>query len=129
MSKDQSAPGRRPRPPQLSRRYVELYPSLRNRLQAILQSEDPQLRAKVEALAAMVAKREREHEDWLAERYRLTPAEARLAAHIGGGGSVAAYAAGYEISVGTVRTHLKAVFAKVGVHRQADLVRLLADER
>ncbi len=106
--------------------YAELYPSLRGRLKAILASDDPALKAKVAAFAAMAGRRGRDHEAWLRERYRLTPTEARLAAHIGAGGAVADYAALYGVAEGTARTHLKAIFAKTGAHRQSDLVRLLA---
>jgi len=106
--------------------YAELYPSLPGRLKAVLQSTDPALRAKAAGLAAMAGRRGRAREARLREDYRLTPAEARLAAYIGDGGTVADYAALNGVAEGTVRTHLKAVFAKTGAHRQSDLIRLVA---
>jgi DNA-binding CsgD family transcriptional regulator len=96
------------------------------RLKTIAESQNPVFRDKAHALAAQLARHESDRETWLAESYRLTPSEARLAAHIAGGGSVAGYASKYGVSQGTARTHLKAVFAKTSVHRQSDLVRLLA---
>lgn len=58
--------------------------------------------------------------------FDFTPAEARVAAAIGEGQTVEAIAAAGGVSRETVRSHLKAVLAKVGVSRQVDLVRLLA---
>lgn len=64
----------------------------------------------------------------LRRRYELTAAEARLAEALCGGATLASYAAEVGIGVTTVKTHLRALFAKVGENRQVDLVRrLLAD--
>jgi DNA-binding CsgD family transcriptional regulator len=57
--------------------------------------------------------------------YRLTPAEARLAARIGQGEALADAAAALGISVGTARIHLKRIFGKTGTSRQAQLVQLI----
>lgn len=60
--------------------------------------------------------------------YGLTPAEARVAAATVDGGGVAAAADALGISANTAKFHLKAVFGKVGVANQAQLVRrVLAD--
>jgi DNA-binding CsgD family transcriptional regulator len=58
--------------------------------------------------------------------YRLTPAEARLAQALSGGESLAEAASRFAITAATARSQLKAIFAKTGVSRQADLVRLVA---
>jgi DNA-binding CsgD family transcriptional regulator len=58
--------------------------------------------------------------------FDLTPREARIAELIGGGRSVATVARQLGVQANTVRVHLKAVFAKTGAQRQADLVGLLA---
>ena len=58
--------------------------------------------------------------------YGLTEAEAHLAAALGGGHSLESAAALLGVQASTARAHLKAVFRKVGVNRQQDLVRLLA---
>ena len=57
--------------------------------------------------------------------FDLTPAESRIAAAIGSGSSVAAAALRHRVDRNTVRAHLKAVFAKTGARRQADLVGLV----
>ena len=61
----------------------------------------------------------------LSEKYRLTPAEARLAMHLGEGGSLAEYAEAAGVAIGTARTQLKSIFAKTGVNRQAALAGLI----
>lgn len=58
--------------------------------------------------------------------FDLTPAEARLAAALAQGAPIGDVARRFGISELTARTQLKAVFAKTGVHRQAELVALLA---
>jgi DNA-binding CsgD family transcriptional regulator len=61
----------------------------------------------------------------LHSRFRLSPAEARIALGIARGQTLAAIAANNGISVQTVRTQLKAIFSKTGVHRQAELALLI----
>lgn len=59
--------------------------------------------------------------------FGLTPAEARLALEIIKGDGRAAAAQRLDISVSTARMHLSRIFDKTGVHRQAELVRLLGN--
>ena len=60
--------------------------------------------------------------------YGLTPAEARLASVIVAGEGIASACRTLGISPNTAKYHLKAVFGKVGVSSQAQLVRrVLAD--
>ena len=60
--------------------------------------------------------------------YGLTPAEARLAALVVEGQDSASAALTLGVSPNTVKFHLKTIFDKVGVSRQAELVRrVLAD--
>lgn len=61
----------------------------------------------------------------LRELFQLTPAEASLALKLARGLSLAEISAGQNISQHTARAQLKAVFAKTGVSRQAELVRLV----
>jgi DNA-binding CsgD family transcriptional regulator len=56
----------------------------------------------------------------------LTVAEARLAAAVGEGMSLVEAARALGIAHNTAKVQLRAVFAKTGVHRQAQLVALLA---
>lgn len=61
----------------------------------------------------------------LRELYALTATEARLANALACGHSVESASAMLGMRIATARSHLKAIFAKTGVHRQQDLVRLL----
>src|SRR4029450_5978448 len=61
----------------------------------------------------------------LQELFGLTPAESRMAASIASGSTVSAYAAEAGVTEETARFRLKQVLAKTGVHRQADLVRIV----
>lgn len=56
--------------------------------------------------------------------FSLTLAEARLAAALADGATLAEAADRFAVSAATTRAQLKAVFAKTGVSRQVDLVRL-----
>jgi len=57
--------------------------------------------------------------------FDLSPSEAKLAARLATGNSVAETAAELGVTVKTARTYLERVFAKTGTHRQSDLVVLL----
>ena len=57
--------------------------------------------------------------------YGLTAGEVRVLAAVAEISSVASMAAALGISQATVKTHLQRLFAKTGVRRQADLVKLL----
>ena len=61
----------------------------------------------------------------LRELFELTPAEARLATLLARGSSLAEVSAAQNISQHTARAQLKSIFAKTGVSRQAELVRLV----
>ncbi len=58
--------------------------------------------------------------------FDLTAAEARIARGIAGGATLAVLAAAQGVSVETIRSQLKATFAKTGVTRQVDLARLIS---
>jgi DNA-binding CsgD family transcriptional regulator len=70
--------------------------------------------------AALTARRAR-----IAEAHGLTQAEAAVALEIARGDGRAATAARLGIRETTVRSHLTSIFDKVGVHRQAELARLV----
>lgn len=67
--------------------------------------------------------------DWamLHGLFDLTPAEARLAKHLASGETLNETAGRLGVSVTTLRTHLKSIFAKTGTSRQSELVSLLSD--
>ncbi len=61
----------------------------------------------------------------LQQVFGLTPAEASIAASLAEGQDLQEIASERGVSLGTVRNHLKAVFAKTKTHRQSELVSLL----
>lgn len=61
----------------------------------------------------------------LGELFELTPAEANLATLLARGLSLAEVSSAQTISQHTARAQLKSIFAKTGVSRQAELVRLV----
>ncbi|MGH8212498.1 MAG: helix-turn-helix transcriptional regulator [Rhodanobacteraceae bacterium] len=61
----------------------------------------------------------------LLRSFDLTPAEQKLSRHLATGGRLDDAAQAFGLSKHTVRNQLRAVFAKLGVQRQVDLVRLL----
>jgi DNA-binding CsgD family transcriptional regulator len=65
-------------------------------------------------------------EQILRQVYGLTKAEASIAELMVSGEGVHAISERLSLSMATVRTHLRAIFAKTGTHRQAELVGLLS---
>lgn len=61
----------------------------------------------------------------LADRLGLTPAESRLLAALCAGASLREASLGLGVARTTARTHLQRIFDKAGVHRQAELVRMV----
>ncbi len=57
--------------------------------------------------------------------FGLTPTEAKLSLLLASGSSMDEAAERLSVSRNTTRTHLRSVFAKTGVSRQAGLVRLI----
>jgi len=106
--------------------YGRLYPSMPRRVDAILASDSPHVQAMLQGLKASAGRRAADLGTRAIKAYGLSPAEARVATHIADGGSVETYAAQAGVSRGTVRSQLKSVFAKTGVHRQAELALKLA---
>ncbi|SOD95800.1 helix-turn-helix transcriptional regulator [Caenispirillum bisanense] len=64
----------------------------------------------------------------LAELFGLTQAEGRVLAELAIGASVQEVASRSGVAVSTVRHHLKQLFGKTGVNRQAELVRLVLQD-
>lgn len=69
--------------------------------------------------------RESASQHTLEELFALTPAEARVAILLARGLSLAEVASTQKISPHTARAQLKSIFAKTGVSRQAELVRMI----
>lgn len=68
-------------------------------------------------------------ETGLAEQFGLSPAECRLATALMTGKTLAAIATTADVQITTLRTQLSSVMRKVGVRRQADLLRVLSAAR
>lgn len=62
----------------------------------------------------------------LQQMYGLTPLEADIVSLICAGMCPKEVATKLDITTNTVRSYLKSIFRKMGVHRQADLIRILA---
>jgi len=58
--------------------------------------------------------------------YGLTARETQVAVAIASGATIPDMVRRLEISVNTVKTHLRRVYEKTGTNRQADLSRLMA---
>lgn len=63
--------------------------------------------------------------DLLRALYELTPVEARLAEALVNGSTVKAYTDVHGVSMATARTQLQSIMRKLGVKRQADIVRVV----
>jgi len=61
-----------------------------------------------------------------ADAYHLTAAETRLIGLLSGGRGLFQAAQELGITKNTARTHMRHIYSKVGAHRQADIIRLLA---
>jgi DNA-binding CsgD family transcriptional regulator len=64
--------------------------------------------------------------EWIMDAYGLTLAEAKVALCMASGATIPEAAHRLNVSRNTVKTHLRKVFAKTGVGRQTELVRLMA---
>ncbi len=62
----------------------------------------------------------------LMQAYELTQAEAKVALAASSGATIAEAATQLDLSPNTIKTHLRKVYAKTGVTRQAELARLIA---
>lgn len=101
--------------------YAELYPTLHRRMAEIAASADPKVRRFTDDVAEAFRTQEQAQQAWIASQFGLTPKETQVALHLAGGGSVSEYAGEHGLSEQTVRTQLKAIFAKTGVSRQSAL--------
>lgn len=105
--------------------YAKLYPSVTARLKAAYESGNPMARQVAKAVAAAEVRAERHREAHLGAAHKLSPQETRIVLHLVDGGTVASCAEALGVVESTVRSHLKSVFAKTGVRRQAELRTLL----
>lgn len=83
-------------------------------------------RSRCAVFVTHVGRRQANPATWLRESYGLTAAEASVAVCLAGGLSTNEIAERRQVSRGTVRSQLKQIFVKLGVRRQAEVVRLLS---
>jgi DNA-binding CsgD family transcriptional regulator len=110
---------------QPSEGYARLYPSIVTRLRTAYEAGNPMVKQAVMAMAAALARANGQRERRLRDEHNLTPTETRIVLHLIDGGTVASCAEALEVAASTVRSHLKSVFSKTGVTRQAQLTTLL----
>lgn len=61
-------------------------------------------------------------EELIQTAYKLTPSETRLAVDLVDGIELKAISEARQLSLATLRNHLKSIYAKTGIHRQGELV-------
>lgn len=61
-------------------------------------------------------------EELIQAAYKLTPSETRLAVDLVDGIELKAISEARQLSLATLRNHLKSIYAKTGIHRQGELV-------
>jgi DNA-binding CsgD family transcriptional regulator len=109
-------------PQELMPEYWEAYPSLHTRMPAVfawLLRQDAPNGDDTARLHGLPGKPPP------GPSHTLTQAEQRLADFLAGGGTLANFAHLRSLSRNTVRNQLRSIFTKLGVNRQADLVRVL----
>ncbi len=65
-------------------------------------------------------------EELIQAGYKLTPSETKLAADLVDGIDLKAISEARQLSLATLRNHLKSIYAKTGIHRQGELVSEMA---
>lgn len=89
-------------------------------------ARNPFFGARAILLFSVLAPRPAPEPSTLMQAFGLSEAEARVAAHIASGSSPEEIAEHLNVSIHTVRTQLKSIFAKAKIGRQSELVALLS---
>jgi DNA-binding CsgD family transcriptional regulator len=106
----------------LMRSYSQLYPSVISGLERALNSAGSEASAAINAILLAARQAEIRELTRLADEFDLSPAESALAHHLADGGSISSFAKLRGVTLETVRSQLRSVFAKMGVRRQSELV-------
>jgi DNA-binding CsgD family transcriptional regulator len=123
MSDDEAFDHRLVKPAQA---YAKLYPTIVPRLKAAYDAGHPLVRQVASALGLAMGRAETNREQRLQEEHGLSPQETRVALHLIDGGTVTSAAECFGSAESTIRTHIKGVFSKTGIRRQAALPSLLS---
>lgn len=108
---------------------TRVYPSLEARLAKAAADGHPYVLRALEIFGRAKGRSEEQALASYREDHGLTEAEAKLAYFLVEGGTLAGYALITNLSRNTVRSYLKSVFSKTGATRQAELVRMLGEDR
>lgn len=106
--------------------YARTYPSIMTRFRAAYDSGNPLVRQVARAMAAALDRSESRREQRLRDEHGLSPQEIRTVLHLVDGGTVQSCATALQVAESTVRSHLKSIFTKTGIKRQAHLPHLLS---
>ena len=107
--------------------YASLYPSVIPRLRRAAEAGDPSVVKAIDVFATVSRLAESGQVARCCARFGLTTTQARLALLLAEGATIQQCAEAMGIKVSTARTHLKSVFAKTAVKRQAELAILILD--
>lgn len=108
---------------------TRVYPSLEARLAKAAADGHPYVLRAMEIFGQAKGRSEEHALTSYREDHGLTEAEAKLAYSLVEGGTLAGYALTTNLSRNTVRSYLKSIFSKTGATRQAELVRMLSEDR
>lgn len=108
---------------------TRVYPSLEARLAKAAADGHPYVLRAMEIFGRAKGRSEAQALASYREDHGLTEAEAKLAYFLVEGGTLASYALITSLSRNTVRSYLKSIFSKTGATRQAELVRMLSEDR
>lgn len=108
---------------------TRVYPSLEARLAKAAADGHPYVLRAMEIFGRAKGRSEEQAMASYREDHGLTEAEAKLAYFLVEGGTLAGYALITNLSRNTVRSYLKSIFSKTGATRQAELVRMLGEDR
>ncbi len=108
---------------------MRVYPSLEARLSKAAADGHPYVLRALEIFGRAKGRSEELALASYREDHGLTEAESKLAYFLVEGGTLADYALTTNLSRNTVRSYLKSIFSKTGATRQAELVRMLSEDR
>lgn len=109
------------------RRFRHAYPGAKERFEEIAAGAPDDLSEAVSHVIALLSRPETANVPAVTQFFDLTAAESRLAAWLMAGGNLTNYASEVGVSRNTARNQLQAVFQKVQVNRQAELVKVLLE--
>jgi len=109
------------------RRFRHAYPGYEERLNEIAAAAPDDVSEAVSHVISLLTQPETANVPEVTQFFSLTAAESRLAAWLMAGGNLANYANEVGVSRNTVRNQLQAIFQKVQVNRQAELVTVLLE--